>query len=65
MDSDEPSVDVYNAETGDHVATGTAVVPDLSRWQLVYRKLKFRLTNRPKIWIMATGAALLVAELVA
>lgn len=63
MDSDEPTAEAYNAETGEHVATGTVVEPDLSRWQRGYRRLKTGLLRRPEIMIVLTAGVLLVAEL--
>ncbi|MDF9747876.1 hypothetical protein [Natrinema salsiterrestre] len=63
MDKDKPTVDAYDAETGAHVAEGTVVEPDLSRWQRGYRRLKTGLLRRPEIWLMLTAGVLLVAEL--
>ncbi|WP_247005067.1 hypothetical protein [Halosolutus gelatinilyticus] len=63
-DDEKPTVDAYNAETGEHVVAGTIVEPDFSRTQRLYRRVTQAIVRNPEVVFVATVGVLIVLKLV-
>ena len=60
---DTPTVEAYNAETGEYLGEGEVVEPEYSRWQRAYYRFKRTVSRNPRVVFLLATASLLVFHL--